>query len=478
MLWQIVAMAYRNTCSKLHITVNRCTVLLLFVLIAALPMHQIAADPKVNLDTQVSSMLLADPSWEDVTQFLNEHFEPILTDETTVIKAVILARNAHNYDLALKIANSAISKGLRSERLFYEIGLVYLVTGNCFNASMIFETILRGDAALKKGQSITWMVSEMQQALKLCNVSNVWIYDNDIAFGYSDNLAQVTPARKVRPEDGSLYGQYLTALREIFPNLPAEITIGQKPKSGITATTNHYLDKHHYYDGSYYGIHLNGSLTATLPTGYEEARLNLGLSRQIKFSDIHLSNHLSTYFQKHEQGRGNGHSYSEGIRLINTATYLAPFRPTIVVVNGAHRSKTNQRQSYKSSEIKLQLRHRATNKDWPWKIEVGRGKNRYANQQFSSNSKFVSVGLTRFKLSDHAMLSIDISEKVTSPAHPRPWYKDRHKSGERSLSLTYHGALFKRDIDITASWKNTYISNQNADHENFTLSFRINRVWR
>ena len=245
-------MAYLKTCfqSWIHVHARITCIFLLPVFICLA--SDVHATPEIDIDARISEMLVAQHHKEDVRQFLNENLDQILKNQRAIIKAMILARNNQHYYLALEIADKALEQGLKTERLFYEIGLVYLLAGNCLNASVIFNGILRGEFEIENEPSNAWLIKESQQALKLCRLPKIWIYDYDFGVGFSNNLAGVTPARTVRPEKGSPLGRYLNALRETFPDLQEEFVIGEKPKHGMTVTTNQYLDQYHHNNGADY----------------------------------------------------------------------------------------------------------------------------------------------------------------------------------------------------------------------------------
>ena len=408
-----------------------------------------------------------------ITEFIHDHFTDITSSQHTAIEAIIVSREYEDYDLALHIANEALRKGLHSPRLYYEIGLIFLLTQECHEARLIFRYILTDLNLQNTVPDVEWIREESRQALKLCKDPYLWIYDYEFSISYDNNLGNHAPARLIKPEADSVLGKYFETLRLILPNAPQDIVLGVKQKEGVIASIYQYLDQYHFVDGAQYGIHLNSKIGLTSPPGYEDIEAGISLSRTVTSGRLGFTNTLSFKNRHHEQGEGSKRFTQQQLKLANSISLLGQFRPTFGINVSKHRSKITERRDSQHIDLYAQLKHVPLKDRLPWFIEAGYKQNDYKNMLYGSKSNYYGFGLDKLRIGQNHHVGFRAIRETTRPNIPRPWLINRHKTIRDQLSIIYSGLFSGRPFDVTASWNISSSRNQIEDFEHFTLSLRI-----
>ena len=414
---------------------------------------------------------------DEMKMLIHQHVEQIGKDPELAVAAIIVAREYNDFDLALVVADQALASGIKSPRLYFELGIVFLLQQKCHEASLIFRALITADHANNTygmGVADEWIREESRQALQLCKAPLVWIYDYDFTLSYDDNLAGVAPRQRIHPEPASQLGQSLGLLRKIFPDLPNEVTLGEKPVKGIVGTFSQYLDQYHHIDGAQYGIHLQADTRLSQPTGYEQIGLNVGLSRGYTIEDLTVSNVLSVFLRRHKRGKHRGDFKEEGLRLHNSISLRGQYSPSLNVMIEQNTTQSIFQRTNQLFDISARLRHLPSDESHlNWFAEIGTKETHADDTYYSSSTRYYSIGFDRLKLNDFSAISFSIRHERLKPEWPRPWLENIHTTKIQQFTLVYHGLYKTRSFDLIAGYAYSYSYNQTENFDRFSLSLRF-----
>ena len=418
--------------------------------------------------------------WDNTNNSLvliNQNIELISENHELTTVAMVLARENGDLELALHIANEALAKDVKTPRIFFELGVIFLLQGQCHEASLIFSALIQEDnvnSAIGYGEVDDWIKAESKEALKLCKPPQIWIYDYDYTLSYNENLANIVPLSVVKPEEDSNLGRSIKSLNKIIPDLPNEVIIGEKQTKGVVLTLNQYLDTYFQNAGKKYGVHIGADIGLTKPAGYERVGLSLGLSRSQISKFLSNINGLSARIQRTEKGHHKGSADYFSLQAQSLVKLRQRYSPGLFMLI--------EHQEFKSTSYlenlrllgSFQFQHIPTNTTGlNWFFDIGIKTDEFSDPNLSQKSRFQSLGFKDVILNAASRLSFSLTLEQTSPEQPLPWLENVHTTHSKHMNLVYHTKFRNRPIDITATLSDSYSLNQIDNFQRFNLSFRF-----
>lgn len=430
----------------------------------------------VLLDTLLSTLHTKE-NIEITLTLIRQNIEVISQNHELTTVAMVFAREHGDYELAFHIANEALAKEVKTPRIFFELAILFLLRGQCYEASLIFSTLIQEDdinTTFAQRKVDDWIKIESKEALKLCKPPQIWFYDYDFTLSYNENLANTVPLSVVKPEEGSSLGRSLKTLNKILPDFPNEVIIGEKQTKGVVFSLNQYLDTYFQKGNKKYGIHIGADIGLTKPAGYERVGLSLGLSRS---HYTELLSHLNTVFahiQRIEKGRERGNADHLSLQIQNLIRLRHRYSPGLFMLI--------EHQEFKSSSYLENLRllgsfqfHHipADTAGLNWFFDIGIKTDQYSDPTLNQKSRFKSIGIKDIRLNSNSKFSLNLTFEQIRPEQPLPWLENVHTTDSKHVNFIYHTKFRNRPVDITATLSDSYSLNQIDNFQRFNLSFRF-----
>lgn len=446
---------------------------------------------RAHLFDRLNQATLEDDADDDLLAFLQSNKALISGDAEMAVAAVILARRAERFDLAIDLAAMAMDNASTSPRLIYELGFTLLLSGDCPRAHLIFKGFVDGRIAAPN-----WIVTESRRALVLCPEQNLWLYDATIDVGYDDNLGGVARLREVVPEEGSALGVLIQELAQSNPNLTLDpnIMIGEKATAGfwtrpsVSAQHNYASDKTHGL------ISILVSQRLTSPRGYEATQFNLGWQTETATTQPDIRKQeggkfvrirrLDTFYHRQEYGQGRNYKVLglDGFGAIEwqgQKSYRGGF------FYGWHQIDSGQLTTLFPQGIRLRIINPPSIADvlsdkkvldYPWWLgfearSVGAER---AIDRIKGTKISASIG--PFPLGSSAPVTLSSFYDRSRRDAPRPWLKARHRRHQYNLSLTAHVNYWDVPFDVVVIYDEVKSKDIVERDEKLSIFFRFSPI--
>lgn len=403
--------------------------------------------PEGELDEDNTSRLI----------LIYDHIATIITTPDLSIRAMILARQSGDIELALKIGSAAIdhlSKGLEDDpqvpRLIYELAYTLLLAGDCQRARPLFQVLAHEDYP-----ALYWIKKESQKGLILCPDGLRLFGDFEFEFSSDDNLAGLTPQQSITPESGSALARVIDALSPTI-DLPREFNLGTPKQEGYWVKLNPSLWRQWRQSNSILTARFMPSIRLTSPLGYEHINLTGQLSRhQIYATTVGIQT-LDIYRNLRHHGENQGQTEEIGGRLFSGIEWQTRIPFLIGAILGHATSKTGD--------------HKTTINQYGYRLGVRLGfdgeneKPEDAKRQWSLTyqsithdtapalnalkSKSLSGHLGVFSIGPFDRVSFNLAVIRQQPHMPRPWLSHRHVRQDHIIGITSRHRIHDHWVDF------------------------------
>ena len=420
-------------------------------------------DELITLSTQPS--LEADDNKSAQLTIIHDHLDRIIATPDLSIRAMILARQSDDLDLALKIGSAAIdhlNKGdddnAQTPRLIYELANTLLLAGDCKRARPLFQVLV--DEGYPAPQ---WIQLESRKGLILCPDGLRIFGDVNVEFSTDDNLAGLTPRQSITPQSGSAMARVIASLSPTI-SLPNEFNLGTPPQEGYWMKVNASLWRQWRQDQSILTARLRPSVRFTSPLGYEHLNLSGELSRhQIAEETIGIQS-LALYRNLRQHGENQDQTEEVGVRLFSGVEWQTRYPFLIGASVGQGTSKTGDSKiTINQYGYRLGIRsgfdghnntpnQKSSQKSKRWSLAYHHDIQDTTPQFNAQKSKSLSGDLGVFSIGplDHVTLNMALIR--SRPDTPRPWLSHRHVREDQIFGITSRHRIHDHWVDVVITY--------------------------
>ena len=410
---------------------------------------------------------------ENALAYIRRHQAKITAEPDIAIRAMIVARQSNNLELALNLGVDALDKnaGEHHARLIYEVAYTLLLFGDCKRARPLFQVLAHQDYPAP-----AWIKSESQKGLLLCPRDHEWSVKTSVEVSHDSNLAGITPQQNITPEAGSVLANILN-LFDGHIDLPDQVVLGNTPQSGYWLTIKPTIWRHWRRHQTLVTARIIPSIRLTNPRGYEHVNITGQLARHQILGRVIGVNQLEIYRHDRKHGPNTGKTTDTGWTLFSGAEWQFRYPLLIggIVADGKSQSagiaiKTN---SYGFRAGLRSVQHDSNPIHWSVTAQM---LTRDADQlAYADDLRSLSASIGDFAIGPFVQVKVDGSYQHQRPRFPRPWLEKRHNRFDRVIAITSRHTIGSRDFDIILRHHNTASGDPLETGENVSIMIRFNQ---
>ncbi len=454
---------------------------------------ELQAESHLDLQVQLDKLITLSSQRQDQTEdnksrlrlsIIYDHIDAIITTPDLSIRAMILARQSDDLELALKIGSAAIdhlnnqaTENPQTPRLIYELAYTLLLAGDCKRARPLFQVLVHDDYP-----ALYWIKIESRKGLILCPDGLRLLGDFNIEFGHDDNLAGLTPQQSITPQSGSAMERVISSLSPVI-DLPNEFNLGTPKQDGYWVKLNPSLWRQWRQSNSILTARLLPSIRLTTPQGYEHINLTGQLSRhQIYETTVGIQS-LEIYRNLRQHGENQGQTEDIGGRLFSGLEWQTHTPLLIGAILGQATSKTgDQKTTINQYGYRLGIRSGFDRDDETpldakrqWSLLYQSIANDTVPALNALKSKTLSGHIGVFSIGPLDHLSFNFALIRQQPDSPRPWLSHRHVRKDQIIGITSRHRIYDHQVDLILTHHKVRSDDPLDPDTNLRFIIRINQ---
>ena len=391
---------------------------------------------------------------------ITSHYNAIITQPDLTIRAMILARQSGDLNLALRLGADGLDQLTRGHdaeghldadtpRLLYELAYTLLLAGDCQRARPLFQMLVHDGFIAPY-----WIKLESQKGLLLCPDGIRWFGDMTVEFSHDDNLAGLTPQQSITPQPGSALAEIINVLGSVI-DLPEHVVLGTPPQDGYWLALHPRIWRYWRQSNAVMTARFMPSIRITSPMGYEHLSLSGQFSRHRIYEASTGIQMLEVYRNLRQHGNDQGETEDIGATLFTGMEWQWRYPVLVGGIIGQGRST--------SGESKTQIQHygyrlaarSGIDPDAPhlkdalrWSLtfqSLTQDSDPILN---ASDSQSLSGSLGSFEIGPLDDVSFEWTVRRQRPHHPRPWLQHRHTRKDYILGMTSRHQIRDHVVDI------------------------------